>query len=143
MWRFWRELPPKGKIGILFGSWYSAPIVSRALGQTDDAGLNASLEEIVRLEKMLCDEGVLLLKFWFHLSKKQQKTRMQELEKDPHTRWRVTKFDWERFRMYDAFRKVSERAHFVFSQASDRPARYGASRRLDTMPSRCKRQAAA
>src|SRR5476649_1244239 len=38
MWRFWRELPPKGKIGIMFGSWYTAPIVSRVLGQSDDAG---------------------------------------------------------------------------------------------------------
>ncbi|MCX7141335.1 MAG: polyphosphate:AMP phosphotransferase [Proteobacteria bacterium] len=110
MWRFWRELPPKGKIGIMFGSWYTAPIISRVLGQSDEAGLKGSLEEIVRFEKMLSDEGVLLLKFWFHLSKKQQKTRMRELEKDPHTRWRVTKFDWERFKMYDAFRKVSEHA---------------------------------
>jgi polyphosphate:AMP phosphotransferase len=110
MWRFWRELPPKGKIGILFGSWYSAPIVSRALAQTDDASLKASLEEIVRFEKMLCDEGVLLLKFWFHLSRKQQKTRMQELEKDPRTRWRVTKFDWDRLKMYHAFRRTAELA---------------------------------
>jgi polyphosphate:AMP phosphotransferase len=84
--------------------------VECALGQSDEAALNGSLEEIVRFEKMLCDEGVLLLKFWFHLSKKQQKARMQELEKDPRTRWRVTKFDWERFRMYDAFREVSEHA---------------------------------
>ena len=72
--------------------------------------LKGSLEEIVRLEKMLCDEGVLLLKFWFHLSKKQQKSRMQELEKNPLTSWRVTKFDWDRFKMYDAFRQISERA---------------------------------
>ena len=110
MWRFWRELPPKGKIGILFGSWYTAPIVSRVLGRSDDAGLNARLEDIVRFEKMLCDEGVLLLKFWFHLSKKQQKARMQELEKNPLTRWRVTKLDWAGLKRYDAFREVSERA---------------------------------
>ena len=48
MWRFWRELPPKGKIGIMFGSWYTAPIVSRVLGQSDEAALKGSLEEIVR-----------------------------------------------------------------------------------------------
>ena len=110
MWRFWQVLPPKGKIGILFGSWYTDPIVGRVLGQSDDAALKGNLEEIVRFEKMLCDEGVLLLKFWFHLSKKQQKTRMQALEEDPLTRWRVTKFDWDRFKLYDAFRQVSEHA---------------------------------
>ena len=111
MWRFWRALPPKGKIGIFFGSWYTAPIVEpRARAVRTTPTLKGSLEEIVRFEKMLCDEGVLLLKFWFHLSKKQQKKRLKELEKDPKTRWRVTKVDWERFKIYDTFREVSEHA---------------------------------
>jgi AMP-polyphosphate phosphotransferase len=110
MWRFWRELPPRGKIGILFGSWYTAPIVDRVMGQTDDEDLQQSLDRIVRFERMLRDEGVLLLKFWFHLGKKQQKNRLQELEKDPRTRWRVTKLDWQRFKIYDRFREVSAHA---------------------------------
>jgi polyphosphate:AMP phosphotransferase len=110
MWRFWRELPPKGKIGIMFGSWYTAPIVDRVMGQTDDVDLQQSLVEIVRFERMLRDEGVLLLKFWFHLGKKQQKNRLQELEKDQRTRWRVTKLDWQRFKIYDRFREVSAHA---------------------------------
>ena len=109
MWRFWRELPPKGKIGIMFGSWYTQPILNRVVGNSNDAALKSSIEEIVRFEKMLCDEGVLLLKFWYHLSKKQQKARMQALEKNPLTRWRVTKLDWERFKNYEAFRQISER----------------------------------
>jgi len=110
MWRFWRELPPKGKIGILFGSWYTAPIVDRVMGQTDDEDLQQSLDTIVRFERMLRDEGVLLLKFWFHLGKKQQKKRLEELEKNPRTRWRVTKLDWQRFKIYDRFREVSSHA---------------------------------
>ena len=61
-----------------------------------------------RFERMLVDEGVLLLKFWFHLSKKDQKARLKSLEKDPLTRWRVTREDWRRFEHYDRFRKVSE-----------------------------------
>ena len=110
MWRFWRELPPKGKIGILFGSWYTAPIVDRVMGQIDDEDLQQSLDKIVRFERMLRDEGVLLLKFWFHLGKKQQKKRLKELEKNPRTRWRVTKLDWQRFKIYDRFREVSAHA---------------------------------
>lgn len=108
MWRFWRALPPKGKIGILFGHWYTAPIVGRVLGTTRKAELDQDIEEILRLEKMLTDEGALLLKFWFHLSKEQQKKRLTALQKDPKTRWRVTDTDWERFKLYDKFRKVSE-----------------------------------
>ena len=110
MWRFWRGLPPKGTIGIIFGSWYTAPIVNRVMGQTVDEDLQQSLDEIVRFERMLCNEGVLLLKFWFHLSKQQQKKRLHELEKDPRTRWRVTKLDWQRFKIYDQFREISARS---------------------------------
>ena len=108
MWRFWRALPPRGKIGILFGAWHTAPIIERVLGRSKSAKLDQSIEEIKRFEKMLTDEGALILKFWFHLSKEQQKKRLKALEKDPKTRWRVTETDWERFKNYDRFRKVSE-----------------------------------
>ncbi|MEQ1533645.1 MAG: polyphosphate:AMP phosphotransferase [Sideroxydans sp.] len=108
MWRFWRALPPKGKIGVFFGSWYTAPIVQRVLKKSSAATLAQHIEQINRMEKMLTDEGALVLKFWFHLSKEAQKKRLKFLEKSPNTRWRVTKFDWERFELYDKFRKVSE-----------------------------------
>ncbi len=108
MWRFWRALPPRGKIGIFFGAWHTAPIVGRVMGTLKSAELDQAIEEIVRFEKMLSEEGVLILKFWFHLSKKQQRNRLKELEKDPRTRWRVSERDWERFKSYDKFRKVSE-----------------------------------
>jgi polyphosphate:AMP phosphotransferase len=108
MWRFWRRLPPKGKIGIFFGSWYTMPIIDRTYGRTTDADLDQSIEQAVRFERMLADEGVLVLKFWFHLSKPVQKKRLKALHKDPKTRWRVTKTDWERFKLYDTFRHVSE-----------------------------------
>ncbi|HXC93261.1 MAG TPA: polyphosphate:AMP phosphotransferase, partial [Geobacteraceae bacterium] len=110
MWRFWRALPPKGKIGIFFGSWYSAPIIDHVTGNTKNAELDQSMERIIRFEKMLTDEGALILKFWFHLSKDEQRKRLKSLEKDPHTRWRVTDVDWEHFKLYDRFRKVSEHA---------------------------------
>ena len=108
MWRFWRELPPKGRIGVFFGSWYSSPIVQRVMGKTKASQLAQSIDQINRFEKMLTDEGALIIKFWFHLSKDTQKVRLKVLEKDPKTRWRVTDTDWERFKLYDKFRKVSE-----------------------------------
>ncbi len=110
MWRFWRALPPKGKIGMFFGSWYTAPIVQRVMGKTKASQLAQSIDQINRFEKMLTDEGALILKFWFHLSKDAQKKRLKSLEKDSKTRWRVTDTDWERFKIYDKFRKVSEHA---------------------------------
>jgi polyphosphate:AMP phosphotransferase len=108
MWRYWRALPPRGTIGILFGAWHTDPIVCRVTKRTGRAELDRSIEEIVRFERMLTDEGVLLLKFWFHLSKERQKKRLRTLEKDPRTAWRVTETDWAHFEIYDRFRKVSE-----------------------------------
>jgi polyphosphate:AMP phosphotransferase len=108
MWRFWRALPPKGKIGIFFGAWHTAPIVDRVYGATTDAELERDAQEVARHERMLVDEGTLILKFWFHLSKKAQKKRLRGLEKDPRTRWRVTETDWKHFELYDEFRGVSE-----------------------------------
>jgi polyphosphate:AMP phosphotransferase len=107
MWRFWQALPPKGKLGILFGSWYTYPIVERVAGRLKRAELDEALEEIGALEQMLASEGALLVKFWFHLSRRAQKKRLRGLEKDPATRWRVTPQDWKNFERYDAFREVS------------------------------------
>jgi polyphosphate:AMP phosphotransferase len=118
MWRFWRALPPRGKIGILFGHWYTDPIIGRVIGATKQSQLVQAIEGIVRFEKMLSDEGALMLKFWFHLSRDRQKKRLKAQEKNPKTRWRVTDTDWEHFRQYDKFRKVSEFALRQTSTAS-------------------------
>ncbi len=107
-WRFWRALPPKGKIGVFFGAWHTMPIIQRVSGEIGEAEFAHAIGEIVRLEKMLCDEGVLLLKYWFHLSKPQQKKRLRALEKDPDTRWRVTEREWEYFKVYKKFVRVCE-----------------------------------
>src|SRR6516164_6555129 len=108
MWRFWRALPPKGKLGILFGAWHTEPIVKRVMREIRPREFIADIDEIVRFERMLTDEGVLLIKLWFHLSKKSQRKRLKVLEKDPRTRWRVTDTDWARFKLYYRFRTVSE-----------------------------------
>ncbi len=108
MWRFWRALPPKGKIGIFVGSWYTKPILDRVLGAAGEAQLDQSIDDINRFERMLADEGALILKFWLHLSKKAQKKRLDFLEKNPRTAWRVTDDDWRRFKRYDEFRDTSE-----------------------------------
>ena len=108
MWRFWRALPPKGRIGILFGSWYTEPIVARAHGRCKSAEFERYLQDINRFERMLVDEGAVVLKFWFHLSKKAQQKRLKALESDPKTRWRVSSDEWQRYKHYDEFREISE-----------------------------------
>src|SRR5262245_36599208 len=108
MWRYWRALPPRGKIGIFFSAWHSNPIVERARKAIGSAELDQAISDTVRFERMLTDEGVLLLKFWLHLSRQQQKKRLKALQKDPDTRWRVTDAEWRNYKHYDRYRKVSE-----------------------------------
>ncbi|MEO7741916.1 MAG: polyphosphate:AMP phosphotransferase [Usitatibacter sp.] len=110
MWRFWRALPPKGRIGILFGSWYTDPILQRVAGKGKRAIFARRLERIRHFERMLVSEGALLVKLWFHLSRKAQKRRMKDLAAHKDTAWRVSPGDWKRFAHYDAFADVSEDA---------------------------------
>lgn len=109
MWRFWRALPPKGKIGIFFGNWYTAPIVGRVEKALDKNDLTAEIDRIRRFERLLSDEGTLLVKLWFHLSKKGQKQALARLEASKLTRWRVSKTDWKHYRAYEAYKRVGER----------------------------------
>jgi AMP-polyphosphate phosphotransferase len=101
-WRFWRALPPKGKMAVFFGSWYSGPIIERVFER--------EMRRIVDFERMLANEGVLLVKFWLHLGKAAQKKRLKKMKQDPRLRWRVSPLTWKFFKQYDAFRRVSERA---------------------------------
>jgi polyphosphate:AMP phosphotransferase len=108
MWRFWRALPPKGKVGVLFGAWHTQPIIDRVERRISENAFAQEIERIRRFEQMLTDEGALLLKYWFHLSKPQQKVRLEELSKDKRTRWRVSDLEWKYFAMYDRFIRVCE-----------------------------------
>jgi polyphosphate kinase 2 (PPK2 family) len=89
-WRYWRQLPPKGRMGVFFGNWYSQMLQGRVHGEFKDAVLDQSIDGAERLERMLCDEGALIFKFWFHLSKKHMKARLEALKEDPLHSWRIS-----------------------------------------------------
>ena len=110
MWRFWRQLPPTGRLAIFFGSWYTRPVVDRALGDSDVGDFNRDLDRIVDFERILANERTLVVKFWLHMSKAAQKAKYERLEADKKTAWRVCKRDWKFHRHYDDFVAVSEYA---------------------------------
>ncbi|WP_296446759.1 polyphosphate:AMP phosphotransferase [Rhodoferax sp. UBA5149] len=107
VWRYWRSLPAKGRVGIFAGSWYSDPIRQRILSEISMKELDARADQINRFEAMLVNEGALVLKFWFHLTKEGQKKRLKALESDPRTAWRVTKWNWDRLKTYDQLQDVA------------------------------------
>lgn len=107
-WRFWRDLPAKGQIGIFLSAWYSRPLLLNAFGKIDAEDLDRELEKILAFERTLVDDGALILKFWMHLGKDQQKQRLKALEGDPTQRWRVTKRDWKHWKRYKKFVRAAE-----------------------------------
>lgn len=109
MWRFWQALPPKGKVAILFGSWYASPIHDYVFGGMKEGRLTKGIDGIRNFERLLHDDGALIIKLWFHLSKKAQRKRLHDLESDKLTSWRVTSDDWKHHKRYDDYAKVNER----------------------------------
>ncbi|MEM7146702.1 MAG: polyphosphate kinase [Verrucomicrobiota bacterium] len=109
-WRYWRDLPPKGRIALFQSSWYSQPILDRVYEETSEAEFDEALERVASFEKENADDGALIIKFWMHLGKDAQNARFKELEADPLTRWRVQTADWEHWKKYDQFVAAAERA---------------------------------
>jgi len=108
-WRFWRAMPPRGEIAVLFGGWYLEPIEHRFRGQCTDVDLDEELTRIRQFERMLIEDGALVLKFWFHLPEREQRQRLKELARDDRSRWKMlpdkTKFPEE----YSRFEQIAER----------------------------------
>jgi polyphosphate kinase 2 (PPK2 family) len=109
-WRYWRDLPPKGRIGLFLSSWYSRPLLDHVYEKDTGAVFEDRLDRILAFEKTLADDGAIILKFWMHLSHEAQKRRLKKLEKDPLTSWRVTQRDWDHWHIYDRFESAAERA---------------------------------
>ncbi|MQX36280.1 polyphosphate kinase [Roseospira navarrensis] len=107
-WRFWRDLPPKGRIGQFLSAWYSRPFMEFATAAIDDTTFDERMTRVQAFEKTLADDGALILKFWMHLGKDAQKKRLKSLEKDPRQSWRVTAQDWKNWEMYDSFIRAAE-----------------------------------
>ena len=93
VWRYWRDMPAAGEIGIVLGSWYHAALETHVLGGPDGEHFAAALAGINRFEQMLHAEGVLLLKLWLHLDPKVAQKRLDDLESGPSDRPVVREWD--------------------------------------------------
>ena len=110
LWRYWRDLPPHGRIALFLSAWYSSPIRQRVARRVTTPEFDALLDQVAAFERALTDDGALVLKFWMHLGKAAQKKRFKAFEKDPLRRWRVTKDSWRHWQMFDRFVAAADRA---------------------------------
>jgi polyphosphate:AMP phosphotransferase len=110
LWRYWRDLPPHGRIALFLSAWYSSPIRHRVARRISNAEFDGLLDEVAAFERALTDDGAVILKFWMHLGKAAQKKRFKAWEKDPLRRWRVGKDSWRHWKMFDRFVAAADRA---------------------------------
>jgi polyphosphate kinase 2 (PPK2 family) len=103
LWRFWLKLPNYGQIAIFDRSWYGRVLVERVENLAPQHEWQKAYRDITEFEHMLADGGTCIIKFWFHISKKEQKHRFKALEKDPLESWHVQAEDWEHHRQYKEY----------------------------------------
>ena len=117
MWRFWRCLPPHGRLGIYAGGWHTEALREDPRSPRDLAEFDTALRRIARFEDQLIGDGALVIKIWLHLTKDQQRARLQELEDDERTAWRVSAEDWKSHRDYDRLGRLAD----TMRRATQRP----------------------
>lgn len=106
LWRFWTKTPAKGRIHIFDRSWYDKVLRERIDSGVHEKEKGDAYQDIVSFEETLSLDGTLIIKFFLHISKKEQKKRFEKLEESPETRWRVTKEDWKHHKQYDEYLKA-------------------------------------
>jgi polyphosphate kinase 2 (PPK2 family) len=108
LWRFWLKLPNRGEMILFDHSWYSRVLVERVEKTVPEKVWRQAYRDIVEFERTLADDGTTILKFFFHISRKEQRRRFEAIEADPLEAWRVTDTDWARHKKYDDYVAASE-----------------------------------
>lgn len=94
LWRFWPVLPGWGGMAVLDRTWYGRVLVERVEGFATEDEWQRAYDEIVDLERTLAAEGMILVKFWMHLSPEEQLRRFESRRDDPYRAWKLTEEDW-------------------------------------------------
>jgi polyphosphate:AMP phosphotransferase len=149
LWRFWRRLPPRGRVAIFDRSWYRRVLDDRVEGRAGPLEVEQAYDDIASFERLLATSGTLFLKFFLHISKKEQAARFERLAADPTTAWRVTDTDRAHHEQYDETvravdtmlaRSDTDYAPWVVVEAHDR--RFATIKILTTVVAALQRQIA-
>ena len=119
LWRFWRHLPRAGTLTIFDRSWYGRVLVERVEGFASPAQWLRAYSEINQFEEQLVDHGIVVVKYWLHISREEQLRRFRERRRLSFKQWKLTDEDWRNRRKwndYDA--AVNE----MFARTSTRTA---------------------
>lgn len=108
LWRFWTKTPAKGRMAIFDKSWYRRVLDDCFDEENPHVETLEDYNEIVSFEQQLTDDGVIIIKFFLHISKKEQEKRLKALEANKSSSWQVSEKSWRRHELYDAYSKKYE-----------------------------------
>jgi len=94
LWRFFPKLPGWGGVAIFDRSWYGRVLVERVEGFASEREWKRGYEEIDAFEKLLTDDGMIIVKLWLHISADEQLRRFERRRDDPLKAWKLTDEDW-------------------------------------------------
>lgn len=103
LWRFWKKMPPRGRITLFDRSWYGRVLVERVEGLCSNDEWRRAYQEINEMEAHLADFGVVLIKFWLHIDKATQLERFEARQEDPNKQWKITSEDWRNREKFDLY----------------------------------------
>jgi polyphosphate kinase 2 (PPK2 family) len=108
LWRYQLRTPEDGHLALFDHSWYGRVLVERVEKVVKKKVWQRSYEQINEFERWLTDDGQVLVKFWLHISRKEQRRRLAKMEADAFERWKVSAEDWRRNRRYDQWTEAVE-----------------------------------
>jgi len=108
LWRFWLKVPNRGEMVIFDHSWYGRVLEERVEGTIPEKSWKQAFRDTIEFERMLADDGTVILKFFLHISKKEQSGRFEMIQENPMEAWRVTKADWARHKKYGQYLAATE-----------------------------------
>jgi AMP-polyphosphate phosphotransferase len=108
LWRFWSSLPGWGGMAVLDRSWYGRVLVERVEGFATVEQWTRGYDEIVEFERSLVLEGMILLKFWMHISDDEQLRRFKRRDREPLKTWKLTAEDWRNREKRTAYEQAIE-----------------------------------
>ena len=108
MWRFWTKLPAHGHTAVFDRSWYGRVLVERVEGFATTEEWRRAFGEINHLEKLLTDDGALVVKFYVHITKEEQLARFNLRLGDPNKAWKINDEDWRNRNKWESHNLAAE-----------------------------------
>jgi AMP-polyphosphate phosphotransferase len=108
MWRFFPKLPGWGGVAIFDRTWYGRVLVERVEGFASEEEWQRAYGEIVDFERSFAADGMILIKFWMHVSDEEQLRRFERRQRKPLKRWKLTDEDWRNREKRPAYEEAVE-----------------------------------